>query len=101
VAQDVPPGFTWWNTTLTDSGHHAAARLGHRPRVAAGRRRRLGTWLGPGRGAGLLDDTVVLLTADHGMQAAGPRPAPATGTRPRGGAGIPFRDEAHGFLYLG
>ena len=99
--QDVPPALTWWNTTLTDSGHHAGgpgsaiARASLRDADA-----RLGSWLDLVEERGLLDDTVVLLTADHGMQAADPA---RTGDWDAAleAAGIPFRDEAHGFLYLG
>ena len=99
--QDVPPRLTWWNTTLTDSGHHAGgpgsaiARASLRDADA-----RLGVWLELVEARGLLDDTVVLLTADHGMQAADPS---CTGDWDAAleAAGIPFRDEAHGFLYLG
>ena len=98
---DVPPAFTWWNTTLTDSGHHAGgpgspiARASLRDADA-----RLGSWLDLMQERRLLDDTVVLLTADHGMQAADPA---CTGDWDAAleAAGISFRDEAHGFLYLG
>ena len=99
--QDVPPALTWWNTTLTDSGHHAG---GPGSPIARASLRdadtRLGTWLDLVEERGLLDDTVVLLTADHGMQAADPA---CTGDWDAAleAAGIPFRDEANGFLYLG
>jgi phosphonoacetate hydrolase len=99
--QDVPPHLTWWNTTLTDSGHHAG---GPGSPIARASLRdadvRLGHWLDLVEQRGLLDDTVVLLTADHGMQAADPE---CTGDWDAAleAAGIPFRDEANGFLYLG
>ncbi len=99
--QDVPPIFTWWNTALTDSGHHAG---GPGSAIARASLRdadtRLGSWLDLVEERGLLDDTVVLLTADHGMQAADPA---CTGDWDAAleAAGIPFRDEAYGFLYLG
>ncbi len=98
---DVPPGLTWWNTTLTDSGHHAG---GPGSAIARASLRdadvRLGSWLDLVEERGLLHDTVVLLTADHGMQAADPG---CTGDwdAALAAAGIPFRDEASGFLYLG
>ena len=98
---DVPPGLTWWNATLTDSGHHAG---GPGSGIARASLRdadvRLGSWLDLVEERGLLDDTVVLLTADHGMQAADPA---CTGDWDAAleAAGIAFRDEAHGFLYLG
>ena len=98
---DVPPALTWWNTALTDSGHHAG---GPGSAIALASLRdadtRLGAWLDLLEERGLLDDTVVLLTADHGMQAADPA---CTGDWDAAleAAGIPFRDEAYGFIYLG
>ena len=96
-----PPRLTWWNTTLTDSAHHAGgpgspiARAGLRDADA-----RLGVWLDLIEARGLTGDTVVLLTADHGMQAAVPG---CTGDWDAAltEAGVPYRDEAYGFLYLG
>jgi phosphonoacetate hydrolase len=98
---DDPPSLTWWNTTLTDTAHHAGgpgsdiARAGLRDADA-----RLGVWLDLLADRGLLDSTTVLLTADHGMEAADPA---CTGDWDVAltEAGIPFRDEAYGFLYLG
>ena len=93
----VPPRLTWWNTTLTDSGHHAggprlADRTGRRCVDATGGS---GAWLDLVEERGLPDDIVVLLTADHGMQAADPT---CTGDWDAAltAAGIPFRDEAPG-----
>jgi arylsulfatase A-like enzyme len=62
--------------------------------------RRLGVWLDLVEERGLLDDTVVLLTADHGSEGADPD---CTGDWDGAlrAAGVPFRDEAYGFLYLG
>ena len=99
--EDEPPRLTWWNTTLTDSAHHAGgpgsgiARAGLRDAD-----RRLGVWLDVVEERGLLDDVVVLMTADHGMEGADPT---CTGDWDGAleAAGIPFRDEAYGFLYLG
>ncbi len=97
----VPPAVTWWNTTLTDSGHHAG---GPGSPIARASLRdadlRLGAFLDLLEQRGLADDTVVLLTADHGMQGADPS---CTGDWDDAleAAGIPFRDEAQGFLYLG
>ncbi len=98
---EIPPRLMWWNTTLTDSAHHAGgpgsaiARDGLRDAD-----RRLGVWLDLVTERGLLDDTVVLLTADHGMEGADPS---CTGDWDEAlhAAGVPFRDEAYGFLYLG
>jgi hypothetical protein len=96
-----PPRLTWWNSTLTDTGHHAGGPTS--PVARASMRdtdRRLGVWLDLVEERGLLDDVVVLLTADHGSEAADPT---CTGDWDEAltAAGIPFRDEAYGFLYLG
>jgi hypothetical protein len=99
--EDVPPALMWWNTTLTDSGHHAG---GPGSDIARASMRdadlRLGVWLDLVEERGLLDDTVVLLTADHGSEAADPS---CTGDWDEAlrQARVPFRDEAYGFLYLG
>lgn len=99
--QPVPPRLTWWNTTLTDAGHHAG---GPGSAIARAAMRdadsRLGIWLDLVEARELLDDTVILLTADHGSQAAVPG---CTGDWDQAlrEAGVTFRDEAYGFLYLG
>ena len=100
-ADDGPPALTWWNTTLTDSAHHGGG-----PRSAQSRAglldsdRRLGVWLDLVSSLGLLDRTTVLLTADHGMVAGDPGCRGDWDDALRA-AGIPFRDEAYGWVYLG
>jgi hypothetical protein len=99
--EDVPPRLTWWNTTLTDSAHHAGGPGSDIARAGlVDADRRLGVWLDLVEERGLLDDLVVLMTADHGMQGADQA---CTGDWDQAleAAGIPFRDEAYGFLYLG
>jgi hypothetical protein len=96
-----PPALTWWNTTLTDSGHHAGgpgSPIATASLVDADRR--LGVWLDLLDERGLAGSVTVLLTADHGMQGADPS---CTGDwdEALAAAGVPFRDEAYGFLYLG
>ena len=95
------PRLTWWNTTVTDSAQHVSGR-GSAMALAAlqDSDRRLGAWLDLLDERGLTDDVVVLLTADHGMQTADPG---TTGdwSAALAEAGVPHRDEAHGFLYLG
>jgi phosphonoacetate hydrolase len=97
----TPPALTWWNSTLTDTGHHAGG-----PGSAVARAsmidtdRRLGVWLDLVEERGLLDDLVVLLTADHGSEAA-QLDCRGDWDAALAEAGIPFRDEAYGFLYLG
>ena len=96
-----PPRLTWWNSTLTDGAQHAAGPGS--PMAGAALRdtdRRLGVWLDLLDERGLTDDVVVLLTADHGMQAVDPA---LTGDwdAELTAAGVPFRDEGQGMLYLG
>jgi predicted AlkP superfamily pyrophosphatase or phosphodiesterase len=99
--EDVPPRLTWWNTTLTDSGHHAGGPGSDIARASMrDADRRLGVWLDLVEERGLLDDTVVLLTADHGSEAADPGCTGDWDDALRE-ARVPFRDEAYGFLYLG
>ena len=100
-APEGPPALTWCNTTLTDSAHHAGGPRS--PQARAGLRdsdRRLGVWLDLVESLALLDRVTILLTADHGM--AGGDPA-CTGDWDEAlrAAGIPFRDEAYGWIYLG
>lgn len=100
-SSDDPPSLMWWNTTLTDGAHHHG---GPGSEIAAASLRdadrRLGVWLDLLVERGLLDTTTILLTADHGMALADPA---CTGDwdEALAAAGIPFRDEAYGFLYLG
>lgn len=100
-SQDDPPALTWWNTTLTDGAHHHGGP-GSLVAIASLRDadRRLGVWLDLLEQRGLRDTTTVLLTADHGMALADPA---CTGDWDKAltAAGVPFRDEAYGFLYLG
>ena len=99
--EGTPPGLMWWNSTLTDTGHHAGGPGSAVARASmADSDRRLGVWLDLVEERGLLDDVVVLLTADHGSEGADPA---CTGDwdAALAAAGIPFRDEAYGFLYLG
>ena len=99
--EDVPPRLTWWNTTLTDSGHHAGGPGSEIARASLrDADRRLGVWLDLVEERGLIDDTVVLLTADHGSEAADPTCTGDWDDALRA-ARVPFRDEAYGFLYLG
>jgi len=99
--EGTPPRLTWWNSTLPDTGHHLGG-----PRSAIARAsvedtdRRLGAWLDLVEERDLLDDVVVLLTADHGSEAADPA-CRGDWDAALHAAGVPFRDEAYGFLYLG
>ncbi len=96
-----PPAFTWWNTTVTDTGHHGGGPYSPQARASmVDADRRLGVFLDLLEARGLADDTAILLTADHGSEGANPA---CTGDWDEAlrAAGIPFRDEAYGFLYLG
>ncbi len=95
-----PPAFTWWNTTVTDTGHHGGGPYSPQSRASmADADRRLGVFLDLLEARGLADDTVILLTADHGSEGADPSRTGDWDEALRA-AGIPFRDEAYGFLYL-
>jgi predicted AlkP superfamily pyrophosphatase or phosphodiesterase len=95
------PRLTWWNTTLTDTGHHNGGP--HSDKSHASMRdadRRLGLFLDRLEALGVYDDTVILLTADHGSERADEDCLGDWDVALRA-EGIPFRDEAYGFIYLG
>lgn len=98
---ETAPGFMWWNTLLTDTGHHA--RGPHSPVAHASMRdadARLGVFLDHLDRLGLADDTTIVLTSDHGSEGADPDCVGDWDQALRA-AGIEFRDEAYGFIYLG
>jgi len=95
------PRLMWCNTLLTDTGHHEGGP--HSPIAHASMKdadRRLGVFLDHLERMGVLDQTMILLTSDHGSEGAD---ASCTGDwdAPLRDAGLTFRDEAYGFLYLG
>ncbi len=95
-----PPAFMWWNTTLTDTGHHGGGPYSPQARASMmDADRRLGAFLDLLDARGLTDDTAILLTADHGSEGADPACTGDWDDALRA-AGIPFRDEAYGFIYL-
>lgn len=95
------PHVMWWNTTLTDTGHHAGGPRSDIARAAMlDSDRRLGVFLDLVDSLGLTDDVAVLLTSDHGSEAADPACRGDWDEALRE-AGIAFRDEAYGFVYLG
>jgi len=95
------PTFMWCNFTLTDSAFHAGgphseiARASVRDTDA-----RVGEVLAAVERRGVFDDTAFVLVADHGMQQTDPSVNGDWDVALRA-AGIPFRDEGYGFLYLG
>jgi predicted AlkP superfamily pyrophosphatase or phosphodiesterase len=96
-----PPVLTWWNTTVTDTGHHGGGPYSAQARASLrDADLRLGVFLDLLDSRGLADSTAIVLTADHGSEGAR--------TDCRGdwdealrAAGITFRDEGYGFVYLG
>jgi membrane-anchored protein YejM (alkaline phosphatase superfamily) len=100
-----PPLLTWWSSYVTDAGHHAAGPFSA---VATSAFRdadaRLGVLLDAMHARGILDSTLILLTADHGFEAAREdrtgdwEPALSAALDP---LGVDWVDEGPGFLYLG
>ncbi|MBL7500764.1 alkaline phosphatase family protein [Frankia sp. CNm7] len=96
-----PPVLTWWNTTGTDTGHHAGGPYSAQSRASLlDADRRLGVFLDLLDARGLTEATAILLTADHGSEGAR---VTCTGDWDEAlrAAGVTFRDEGYGFLYLG
>ncbi len=95
------PALTWWNTLLTDTGHHEG---GPHSEVAQASMRdadaRLGGFLDHLDRIGALESTTFLLTADHGSEGADEDCRGDWGPA-LDEAGITYRDEAYGFIYLG
>ena len=100
LSSDSPPDLLWWNTTLTDTGHHGGGPFSPEARAAmADADRRLGVVLDLLERQGILDRTAILLTADHGSEGGDP------GCRgdwddALAAAGIAVRDEGYGSLYF-
>ena len=102
---DEWPVVTWWSQYATDAAHHAG---GPRSDIALdGLRdcdRRLVALLDLLEAKGILDQTLILLTADHGFETANEsirgswQSALHTALDP---LSVSWRDEGPGFLYLG
>jgi phosphonoacetate hydrolase len=95
------PRLTWWNTLLTDTGHHEGgphSAIAHDSMRDADRR--LGVFLDHLDRIGALESTSFVLTADHGSEGADPT-CRGDWDEPLRDVGLTFRDEANGFLYLG
>ena len=99
------PRVAWWSQYTTDAAHHHG---GPRSPIATDGLRdcdaRLGVLLDHLERIGVLDETLFLLTADHGFETAVDEvrgswaPALAAALDP---LGVPWRDEGPGFLYVG
>jgi phosphonoacetate hydrolase len=95
-----PPALIWWNHTLTDTGHHGGGPYSKQSRAAlSDADRRLGVVLDLLEADGRLERTTILLTADHGMEAADPTCRGDWGDA-LAAAGITVRDEGYGSLYF-
>ena len=95
-----PPTFTWCNFTLTDAAFHEG---GPHSEIAYASVHdtdaRLGQILDAVERRGVWDETAFVLVADHGMEESNPEVTGDWGPVLER-AGIDFRDEAYGFLYL-
>ena len=95
------PTFMFCNFTLTDSAMHLG---GPYSEVAAAAVRdtdgRMGEIMRAVQDAGIFDQTAFVLVADHGMEESDPAVTGDWDVTLRE-AGLTFRDEGYGFLYLG
>lgn len=95
------PTFLFCNFTLTDAAMHAG---GPYSEIAAAAVRdtdgRMGEVIAAVERAGIVDQTVFVLVADHGMEETDPAVTGDWDVALRD-AGVTFRDEGYGFLYLG
>lgn len=95
------PRFTWVSFSLTDAAFHEGGPHSDIARAAlADTDARLGELLGTIDRRGVRDRTAVVVVADHGMEQNDPAVGGQWGDALTE-AGVRFRDEASGFLYLG
>jgi hypothetical protein len=95
-----PPVFTWVSFSLTDSAFHEGGPHSDIARAAVrDTDARVGELLRTVEAAGVFDRTAFCLMADHGMEENDPAVNGDWGDALRA-AGLTFRDEASGFLYL-
>jgi len=94
------PRFMFTNFTLTDAAMHEG---GPYSEIAAAAVRdsdaRMGEIIKAIERAGMFDKTAFVLVADHGMEETNPR-VRGDWSAPLRDAGLTFRDEGYGFLYL-
>jgi predicted AlkP superfamily pyrophosphatase or phosphodiesterase len=95
-----PPQLLWWNTTLTDTGHHGGGPYSPQARAALrDADARLGVAFEVLERQGAFEDTMFVLTADHGSEAADPA-CRGDWDDALAAAGIAVRDEGYGMLYF-
>jgi hypothetical protein len=94
------PRFTWVGFQLTDAAFHAG---GPRSEVAEAAVRdtdaRIGEVLAAVERAGAFERCAFVLVADHGMEETNPA-VRGDWDAALAAAGVDFRDEGHGFIYL-
>lgn len=94
------PRFTWVNFSLTDAAFHEGGPYSEIARASVrDTDARMGAVLDAVEASGAWDRTAFFLVADHGMEESDPA---VTGSWADAldGMGVPYRDEAYGFLYL-
>jgi hypothetical protein len=98
---DYPaPRFCWVSFQLTDCGMHAGGPRSDIAEAAiADTDGRVGEILDAVERAGAFDDTAFVLVADHGMEETNPQ-VRGDWDAALTAAGVAFRDEGHGFVYL-
>ena len=95
------PRFTWVNFALTDSAFHLGGPHSEVARASiVDTDARIGEILEAVEASGRYDETAFVVVADHGMEESDPGVTGDWDVALRA-AGIDFRDEAYGFLYLG
>ena len=100
-ARAAEPAFIWVNTSLTDTASHEAGPHSEMARAAvADTDARIGEVIGTLEETLGREGTTFVVVADHGMELNDPEVTGDWG-HALTEAGIPFRDEAGGFLYFG
>jgi len=98
---DYPlPRFTWVNFALTDSAFHLGGPHSEVARASiVDTDARVGEVLDAVEASGRFDETAFFVVADHGMEESDPAVTGDWDVALRA-AGVEFRDEAYGFIYL-
>jgi phosphonoacetate hydrolase len=94
------PTYMWVNFTLTDAAFHEGGPYSDIAEASLlDCDKRIGEILDSLDRRGFLNDTLILLVADHGMEENNPE-VKGDWDQELEKAGIAFRDEAYGFIYL-